>query len=318
MVPVYYELRDGRTVHDGLQFLLTVLDCIFRLFAFRDVTNRFDSPRDIPVTVIQQPGCHPDHSGHALHQAFRLGREGFPVPLDVLIFLFKIFIHPERQIDERRTANAVERQGIFMIALAEHFLRADSGHPFHGFVPCCYHTAAIDGEGCVRQKLDDVGQAQFRFLQGSFRLSAVRDVSQGFNRSHHMSVQIIQGPGGCPKGAGLSVLHRNIDLDQQQLAFPSDKRVFTLNLLIRFKHQVDQNGSANPVKRHGILAIPFAHHLLRTDTGHLLHRTVPCRDFAFAVNRAYRIRKKFNNLSQPLLGFLQGFYRMLALGDVTD
>ena len=63
-----------------------------------------------------------------------------------------------QQVAQNGDALTVERQGIFVVALAYHVGRGDAREFFHGPVPCHQPSCGIDHERGIGVEVDDVGQ----------------------------------------------------------------------------------------------------------------------------------------------------------------
>ena len=75
------------------------------------------------------------------------------------ILLLDLFIWKEYQVDQDRPALPVERQGVFVITLAQHVCRLYPGHLFDGPVPGDHLALPVDHQGGIGQKVDDIGHA---------------------------------------------------------------------------------------------------------------------------------------------------------------
>ncbi len=104
------------------------------------------------------------------------GHQHLSVQVDETVLPGRIFIPAEDEIDQNRPPLAVEGQGVFVIALADHLSGLEARHLFDGPVPGDDSAFPVDGQGGVGKELDDLRQAPLRFPQGRFGLSALGDV----------------------------------------------------------------------------------------------------------------------------------------------
>jgi len=131
-----------------------------------------------PIAAAGEGGgvAFPEKDPAALHDP------GFPAR--------SVRVAGQGNVDEHGPSFPVERQGMLIIALAEHLRRRNPRHGLHGTVPGDDLAVAVDNEGGVRQEGNDVGELSLRIPQGILRPPALLDLQAQDLVGHHQ----LRGP----------------------------------------------------------------------------------------------------------------------------
>ena len=95
-------------------------------------------------------------------------------------------------------------------------------------------------------------------------------------------------------------------------------QVTAFPLVVAPQDQVDRRGTGFPVERNGIGVSAFSKHVLLLDAGHPYDGTIPGNEPAIGIDDPGGVGQEFDDVGQQSLGIGQGFFGLLALGDVTS
>jgi len=121
-----------------------------------DVADGLDGADDLAPAVAQRTGRAPeDRPAGTEIREIHLRGHGIAVALEFLVQGFGVG-GAEGHVDEHRPALAVEREGVGVVAPADHLVGGPAAQVLHGPVPGDDGAGAVDHHGGVRQERDDL------------------------------------------------------------------------------------------------------------------------------------------------------------------
>ena len=130
-----------------------------------------------------------------------------------------------------------------------------------------------------------------------FRPFAVSNFPDRLNCTDNRALCITERGGDEPERGPFPIIEvGDSDLRDEVLLVPDQILVFYYGRRVIPEDEIDQEGTALTVKGKSIFVVAFSKNLICPDTGHLLHRFIPCDHYPMGINSKGCVRQEVDDI----------------------